>query len=84
MKNEIVSDKEINDIYIDIKDLIEQSRNKVYKTVNIEMINLYWNIGKMIVERQEGNNRAKYGDLLINGISKKLNKYFGKGFSVQK
>lgn len=62
MKNEIVSDKEINDIYIDIKDLIEQSRNKVYKTVNIEMINLYWNIGKMIVERQEGNNRAKYGD----------------------
>ena len=83
MKNEIVSDKEINDIYIDIKDLIEQSRNKVYKTVNIEMINLYWNIGKMIVERQEGNNRAKYGDLLINGISKKLNKYFGKGFSVQ-
>lgn len=83
MKNEIVSDKEINDIYIDIKDLIEQSRNKVYKTVNIEMINLYWNIGKMIVERQEGNNRAKYGDLLIDGISKKLNKYFGKGFSVQ-
>ena len=83
MKNEIVSDKEINAIYIDIKDLIEQSRNKVYKTVNIEMINLYWNIGKMIVERQEGNNRAKYGDLLINGISKKLNKYFGKGFSVQ-
>lgn len=45
------------------------------------MINLHWNIGKMIVEKQKGNSRAKYGDLLIEGISKKLTEYFGKGFS---
>lgn len=83
MRNEIVNDNEINNLYVDIKDLIEQSRNRVYKTVNTEMINLYWNIGKMIVERQEGNKRAKYGELLIDGISKKLTEYFGKGFSIQ-
>ena len=45
------------------------------------MINLHWNIGKIIVEKQEGHVRAKYGDLLIEGISKKLTEYFGKGFS---
>ena len=78
MKNDI-----INNLYVNIKDLVEESRNKVYKTVNIEMINLYWNIGKMIVEKQEGNTRAKYGDLLISEISKKLTEYFGKGFSIQ-
>ena len=47
------------------------------------MINLYWNIGKMIVEKQGGNSRAKYGDLLIEVISRKLTEYFGKGFSIQ-
>ena len=74
-------EKEINNLYNDIKVLIEKSRNKVYKTVNIEMINLYWNIGKIIIQKQEGKTRAKYGDLLVDGISKKLTEQFGKGFS---
>lgn len=81
MNNEIINENEINNLYNNIKELVEQSRNKVYKTVNTEMINLHWNIGKIIVEKQEGHVRAKYGDLLIEGISKKLTEYFGKGFS---
>ena len=83
MANDLVKDKEIDNLYNEIKDLVEQSRNRVYKTVNVEMISLYWSIGKMIVEKQDGNNRAKYGDLLIEGISKRLTERFGKGFSIQ-
>ena len=85
MENKIITveDSETNELFIDIKNLIEQSRSRVYKTVNTEMINLYWNIGKMIVEKQEGKSRAKYGDLLIEGISKRLTEQFGKGFSIQ-
>ena len=83
MKNNIINDNEINNLYNNIKELVEQSRSRVYKTVNTEMINLYWNIGKMIVEKQDGNKRAKYGDLLMEGISIKLTEYFGKGFSIQ-
>ena len=79
----ILSDKDINLLYESIKELVEQSRNRVYQTVNIEMINLYWNIGKMIVEKQKGEKRAKYGDLLIIAISRKLTEYFDKGFSIQ-
>ena len=45
------------------------------------MVNLYWNIGKMIVEKQGKSTRAKYGDYLIEEVSKKLTEYFGKGFS---
>lgn len=83
--NEIttIKDDEINKIYNDIKNLIDQSKNKIYKTVNTEMINLYWNIGKMIVERQDGQNRAKYGDYLIENLSSQLTNEFGKGFSIQ-
>ena len=76
-------EKEIDNLYINIKTLIEESRNKVYKTVNTEMINLYWNIGKMIVEKQNGEVHAKYGDYLIEEISKRLTEHFRKGFSIQ-
>lgn len=51
--------------------------------MNTEMINLYWNIGKMIVEKQEGHNRAKYGDYLIESLSIQLTNEFGKGFSTR-
>ena len=82
--NEIkLNNNETNELFIDIKNLVEQSRNRVYKTINNEMVDLHWNIGKMIVEKQDGNDRAKYGDLLIEEISKRLTKQFGKGFSIQ-
>lgn len=82
-KIEIIEDKEIEYLYDGIKTLIEESRNRVYKTVNTEMINLYWNIGKMIVDMQEGNDKAKYGDHLIDNISIRLSSEFGKGFSTR-
>lgn len=50
MESKIIYDNEINNLYNNIKELVQQSRTRVYKTVNTEMINLYWNIGKMIVE----------------------------------
>lgn len=45
----INNDKEVNNIFDNIKDLVINSRNKVYQTVNTEMLNLYWNIGKAIM-----------------------------------
>ena len=75
------NENEINDIFNNIKELVINSKNKVYQTVNIEMLNLYWNIGKKIIEIQQGNNRANYGDEIINKLSQKLTNEFGKGFS---
>ena len=50
MTTEIIEETEINNIYDDIKELVINARNKVYTTVNIEMLNLYWNIGNIIME----------------------------------
>ena len=61
--------------------MVINSRNKIYSTVNVEMLNLYWNIGKMIVEIQDGKFKAKYGEYVINNLSVRLTKEFGKGFS---
>ena len=73
----------INPIFEEIKDLINNSRNRVYSTVNTEMLNLYWNIGKIIMEIQQGNERASYGDAVLEKLSEKLTNEFGKGFSAR-
>ena len=44
------------------------------------MVFAYWQIGKMIVEKQGGESRAKYGNGLIKELSIQLTKDFGKGF----
>lgn len=62
----------INDIFDNIRDLVINSRNKIYSAVNIEMINLYWNIGKVIMEIQLGDERASYGDAVLDKLSQKL------------
>lgn len=47
------------------------------------MVNTYYLVGKMIVEKeQQGKMRAEYGKELIQKLSKRLKREFGKGFSV--
>ena len=82
MSNELINnDNDINNIFDNIKDLVINSRNKVYQTVNTEMLNLYWNIGKAIMEIQQGDERASYGDAVLEKLSQRLTNEFGKGFS---
>jgi len=80
MKNEIIEEQNVKLFYDEIRGMVITSRNKVYTAVNTEMLNLYWNIGKKIMEIQEGEQRAKYGDFIINELSQKLSQEFGKGF----
>ena len=75
-------ENEINDKFSNIKELVINSRNKVYMTVNTEMLNLYWNIGKAIMEIQKGDKRASYGEIVLEKLSQKLTNEFGKGFSI--
>lgn len=39
--------------FIDILNLIKQSRFKALKAVNTELIDLYWNVGEYISQRLE-------------------------------
>lgn len=69
-------------LYVEIKTLIEQSRARTYQAVNFAMVQTYWQIGKRIVEEEQaGNSRAGYGENLIDMLSERLTKDFGKGFS---
>jgi len=71
-------------LYSQIVDLLQSARNKVVRTVNQTMVLTYFEIGKMLVEEEQGGKeRAEYGKELLKGLSKVLTKEFGKGFSVK-
>lgn len=44
------------------------------------MLNLYWNIGKAIMEIQQGDERASYGETILEKLSQKLTAELGKDF----
>ncbi|SDG18767.1 Predicted nuclease of restriction endonuclease-like (RecB) superfamily, DUF1016 family [Pedobacter terrae] len=72
-----------NDLYGNILNILKKYRADAYKAVNTAMVISYWQIGKEIVENEQGGNvKATYGKEVIKTLSKKLSSEFGKGFSV--
>lgn len=73
---------ELTLFYQDIASLLKIARAKAYQAVNSLMVETYWQIGRRIVEEEQGGkHRAAYGERLIENLSKYLNAEFGKGFS---
>ena len=80
--NEIDECKYIdNEFYTNIREVLEQARKRVYRNIQSEMVLAYWQIGKMIVEKQGGNTRADYGNGLIKELSARMTKDFGRGYN---
>ena len=70
--------------YNEIKDTLV--KNEIYKRVkdyskNKSDLNAYYEVGRLIVEAQGGDKRAKYGNKLIKEYSEKLTKELGKGYT---
>jgi predicted nuclease of restriction endonuclease-like (RecB) superfamily len=71
-----------DNLYIEIKSILQQARQTAYRAVNFTMVLAYWEIGRRIVEdEQQGKKRAGYGESLIKELSQKLTADFGKGFT---
>ena len=66
-------------IYQSIRTVLATARQKAYTAVNSTMVEAYWDIGRQIMEAQEGQ-RAEYGTGLIKYLAERLTKEFGKGF----
>lgn len=82
---EIMKKREIENMEIvkNVIDLLENARKKVVTTVNQTMVLTYFEIGRMIVEKeQKGENRAEYGKKILKILSKKLTEKYKKGFSL--
>ena len=64
--------------------LIEEARGKVAKAANVALVYTYYDVGRMIVEdEQGGKKRAEYGKAQLATLSRRLTDRFGKGWSVE-
>ena len=71
--------------YKEIKNLIEEKEvnDKVrYLESNKETIKTYYEIGRLLIEAQDGEEKAKYGDGLIKQWSSELSREYGKGYNL--
>ena len=76
------NDKEYKKFLVELKEKVKNSQLKAAVKVNYELLNLYWELGKKITEKQK---EYSWGDSFISNLSNDLKKEFPdmKGFSVQ-
>jgi predicted nuclease of restriction endonuclease-like (RecB) superfamily len=71
-----------DDIHSNIVTLLEAARHAAARSVNTLMTATYWEIGRRIVEfEQGGQERAAYGQALLKRLAVDLSTRFGRGFS---
>ena len=67
-----------------VTELLEAARRASARTVNAFMTATYWEVGRRIVEFEQGGaKRAGYGEQLLKRLSSDLTARLGRGFSVR-
>lgn len=65
-----------------IVELLETARRTAARAVNACMTTAYWEIGRRIVEHEQGGaRRAEYGEALLKRLGADLTVRFGRGFA---
>ena len=66
----------------EVKERVRSAQYEALKAVNEELVTLYWDIGKLIAERQ---NREGWGKSVVERLANDLQNEFPgvRGFSVQ-
>lgn len=73
----------IHPLVNEIKTVLHTARSNTARQVNNELLNAYWNIGRIICQYEQTNaERADYGKQTLKILSKALTNELGKGFSV--
>lgn len=71
----------MKDLVSEIRSIIETSRSNAVRSVDFCRVQMYWQIGRRIVEEEQGGSaRAEYGKGLIKNLAKELEPEFGSGF----
>ena len=66
----------------DVRAILHEARQLTARAINSTMVTAYWLIGKrIVVEDQQGQERAAYGEQILKKLSQELTSEFGNGFS---
>ena len=70
-------------MYERIRQILDSARSSAARSVNTTQVVANWLIGREIVEEvQRGGKRADYGARLIADLSTRMEKDFGRGYSI--
>jgi len=83
-KSLAIASEDYGSLVGNIAGLLEAARRSAARTVNALMTATYWEIGRRLVEFEQGGvSRAAYGEKLLQHLADDLGRRFGRGFSVQ-
>lgn len=70
------------ELYQQIHGILHAARQQSYRAVNTAMVEAYWQIGRRIVDHEQGGEaRAAYGQGVLAALAARLTEDFGKGFT---
>lgn len=81
MSKQITKNEE--NLFAEIKDMIEKAQSTVNQTVNAGLTLMYWNIGDRINQEILKQERAEYGKQIVSSLSKDLVVQFGRSFELR-
>ena len=70
------------DLLGDIRELIEDTRSAVARTINTELTMLYWRIGKRINEELLKGKQAEYDEEIVSTLSQELTRDYGSSITL--
>jgi predicted nuclease of restriction endonuclease-like (RecB) superfamily len=70
-------------LFTELRELIESCRSRLARSVNRELVLLYWRIGTRLAKEVLGGERAGYGEQIVSTLSRQLSNEYGIGFSRQ-
>jgi len=71
-------------LYRDIRAVLDAARASAYRAVNTAMVQAYWQVGRLVVEHEQGGHRrAAYGEAVLADLARRLTADFGRGFDVR-
>jgi predicted nuclease of restriction endonuclease-like (RecB) superfamily len=74
-------DCRLDALHRQVREILAAARERAWQSVNTVMVDAYWEVGRAIVEdEQAGKQRASYGKRVLEGLAKRLQAEFGKGY----
>jgi predicted nuclease of restriction endonuclease-like (RecB) superfamily len=67
----------------DLRRLIDESRERVGRSVNSEIVWLYWQVGTRLRRDVVGEGRAVYGEQVVAAVAADLSAAYGRGFNTR-
>lgn len=81
MKEVVTYSAAENQLYQDVKNIIEEARANAARSVDFNRVLMYWHTGRRVLEEeQRGADRADYGSYLIERLAQRLEPGYGSGF----